>query len=277
MRHVSVYRYMHLPDVDWDQCLEHYASQDLSLLTLEHLGWEPVSDGQWHIDCNELMLIHCVRRFKRVPKSMLDETVARELDLLGETANAFEKRQVKQKVLEQLLADVLPEKITIPVILDTRHQQLWIGSSSESVLEKILKLVHMTCPGLMLTPLCSRERVLRSLRLAWQKNSWPSGVSPQGDALLVHGQDKSQKIRCTGLDDLGIISDCMAQGYALSALRLTREDGWSCFWSTSGAFQSLRYPKVDQEEIDPAMVDWLPYLELRAWCGQFGVWLDELA
>lgn len=275
IRQVSVFTLSNFPSVDMASRIESFACPDLSPHALEVAGWEPWSDNEWLIEHQDLVVVKMIKRFRRIPKSLLDEHI--KIETLGFDApmTALEKRQLKTRVSEKLLPQMMPEKTDTMVMIDKRHNTLAIASQSAAVTEKILKVFQDTFPGVSVARRWSKDAVRQACRVAWKKDTWPQGMKPDGDLVLVHMSDQYKKIRFSGLSDLTVADDCLLHGYMIIGVRLTHSEGLSCYVTPLGNFQGLRYPSNEDAVILEHDFDWLPILELRAWIETFGSWVHE--
>ncbi len=251
---------------------------DLSALGLEALGWESFDQDSFFYQHETVVVMQAARRFKRLPTSWIQDQLQKEQRIFDTPLTPFEKKQLKQRIVDQCLPSLLIEKTLIPVMMDWKNNILAVSSSSSALNEKLVRLMRDTFPGIVLEPLWSADLLRKALKRGWQQHHWPQGMQPSGDAVLVHPQGTYQKIRFSHISELTVIEDCLLHGYVVEGLRLSREDGFSCFVSSKGFLQSIRYPGVQELEsapIEPAL-DWLPYLEFNAWCEHIGAWLREI-
>jgi DNA recombination-dependent growth factor C len=216
---------------------------------------------------------------RRVPLSLVKERLNQALQALPHAPNGYEKRQIKQRIVDELTPQIMPEKSTVMVMIDKTHDHIIIGSQSEALLDKVLRLVVDTFPGMALKPRWTKEAQRHAIKTAWNNDKWPQGTHPVGDLMLVHAQGAYQRIRMSGISELDVINDLLAHGYLIVGLRLDLDNGLSVFMTPTGHFQGIRYPNYEEDGVVNAssVVDWLELLELRAWVKGFTEWVHETA
>jgi len=260
-----------------DDRLKLHACRELGALDQSVMGWHPVQDDTWYIEHQGMVVLNVARRVRRIPPTLVKERMDAEC-ALAPTMNAYEKRQLKQRIIDQLAPLVIPETTFVPLILDVTQELIIIGSQSAPVLEKILRLLQDSFPGIVLKPRWSKELQRQAIRTAWNKETWPMQSTPQGDVMLIHASGQYQRIRLAGVTDLTVVDDCLVHGYIIVGVRLVCSNGLSCFITPNGHFQAIRYPQVEEEEVSPStVIDWLAVLELRAWALGFAAWVHESA
>lgn len=276
IRQASVYTFSNFPNLDILSRIQENPCPELSALSVDVMGWEPWDEQSWLIEHHDLIAVQIARRFRRVPKALLDEHMRIAMLEFDSPMTAQEKRQLKQRTLEKLLPLVIPEKVVTTLLIDKRHNTLTVASQNASLVEKILRVFQDSFPGVMVAKRWSKEAVRRAIGKAWQKDAWPVGMKPESDVMLVHSSGQYQKIRFSGLsDDLTVVDDSLLHNYVIIGLRLTHSEGLSCFITPLGNFQGMKYPANEEPIVLEHSFDWLPVLELRAWIELFGSWVHE--
>ena len=254
-----------------------HACPPLGDLDSQVIGWEAWEQQGWYWEHDGLRILQVARRVRRIPPQIINERMAQEMQAAHTPLNAYEKKQLKQRIIDSIAPLIIPEKVLTTVMLDSTNDQIIIGSQSENIIDKILRLLQDTFSGVVIKPRWSKDAQKHAIKVSWPRDTWPKGSHPLGDVMLVHASAHHQRIRLSGVNEFEVIDDCIARGYIITGLRLQHTSGLSCFITPKGHFQSIRYPEHDEDDAPSvsASVDWLELLELRAWAVGCVEWIYE--
>lgn len=117
-------------------------------LQVESCGWAPVFEGAMYFQQGNQLLLNFMVEKKSIPgsaiKTALEARVAELVEAQGFAPGKKVRKELKERVIDELLPRALPTRASTAVWIDLKNQRLIIDSTSTPRVDAILKLMIKT-------------------------------------------------------------------------------------------------------------------------------------
>jgi len=226
---LSVYKIESIPEINPSE-FEALLGQKPFAPTLsqqvESLGWQPLmhQSRSWAVD--QAVLLQMRREQRNVPPAVIRDLADQRFAEQQHRPSRDELRQMKEAILLELLPQAFPTHQDSLMLIDHKHQQLWVDQSSEKRVSQVTGLLRETIEqygGLKIVPLFGSEP-LNALLSSWLLNGPPAGFELGDSAKLIDPREGGQiTVSRLGLPDDNVLAH-LRDGLSADQLELVYQD-----------------------------------------------------
>lgn len=197
-------------------------------------GWAPVRDDQLSFTYMGYTLLSFKTEKKSVPGSAVKEIVAQRAEELGQAQGhklgRKRLKELKNQVVDELMARAIPANKTTMVWIDTKLNRLMIDSCSDGLIGDVMSTLYHTCEMQFSGVAMPGDDVL----VAWLKvdededRGLPERLTVDNFGVFEHPGSTGKTVRYDRADmqDVDVLSNLDA-GATVLALALTYDDKMS--------------------------------------------------
>ncbi len=218
-------------------------------------GWSaPIGTEALYIEEHQACFLNVTIGRRLLPTTVVRQYAQTEIEkqekLLEKPLSRTEKRDIKEKMLDELLPQAFVQTQNVALHVDIAKGWILIGSTQEKVLTEVLRLLNATFPGLQLRQLFKepvRPLLLKALYDGGFAEHFVLGQTCQ----LVSREQQSRRMiaRSMPLPNEGCLY-FLNQGYQPSAVGLVFSERVAFVWQDTGQLQSLSLLQHEESEQD---------------------------
>ncbi len=173
-----------------------------------------------------------------------------------EPLKAFEKKQIKEQTVNKLLPRAFIKKTTCDLYLDTQQKRLFIGSTSQSLVQHCLALLRHSLPGFTAEPIHFETALVDQMTQWLQQEKLPEDIIIHDQCCIADYPNQQSKSTFKGqdLDDPYILNHIHSERKVVE-LALEWPENMRFTLKEPGVFSRIKYldglQHQDQDSLDP--------------------------
>lgn len=257
-KNLSLYRLPSPPILDpgrLDELLFKNAARPCATLEFSSYGWTPPLGrlGKTMTQVTNGNIMICARKEEKVlPASvireMVEDRVSRIEQKEARRVARFERQDIRDEVLQDLLPKALVRVGLTYAYVDPRQGWLIVDAASQSKAEELTALLRGTVDGLSIQPMAVNKRPA-TVMTDWLKKGTPKDFSLEYECELRDPGDEGGIVRCRQQDlDSAEIHAHLEAGKQVARLALSWDKRLSCLIGEDLTIKRLRFSDLVHEE-----------------------------
>lgn len=257
-KNLSLYRLSPPPTLKsdrLDELLLKNAARPCAKLEFSSYGWTPPLGrlGKTMTQVTDGNIMVCARKEEKVlPASvireMVEDRVSRIEQKEARRVARFERQDIRDEVLQDLLPKALVRVGLTYAYVDPRQGWLIVDAASLSKAEELTSLLRSTVDGLSIQPMAVNKRPA-TVMTGWLKKGTPKDFSLEYECELRDPGDEGGIVRCRQQDlDSAEIHAHLEAGKQVARLALSWDKRLSCLIGEDLTIKRLKFSDLVQEE-----------------------------